>query len=177
MPNYANKLVATVEVIDNLGTTGTQILPSNERQVRPLTKLPKPQQREVWQEAVATAPNGKVTAAHVQRTVDEYQQTSIIPGATSHVRFWQSSETNEWYTPPDVIRLVHVALGGFIDLDPASCEMANGSWALATTSHKQMMGCAAIGRRTAYFVTHPTGRIATIAAGRRFGPVKCTRSM
>src|SRR5262245_41314315 len=43
---------------------------------------------------------------------------------TTRVQFWRSSESAEWYTPPNIIELVHVALDG-IDLDPASCEMAN----------------------------------------------------
>jgi hypothetical protein len=56
-------------VIENVNQ-GSQIpAPTNERQVRPLTKLPPEQQPEAWQQAVATAPDGKVTAAHVQRIV------------------------------------------------------------------------------------------------------------
>jgi hypothetical protein len=35
-----------------------------------------------------------------------------------------SSETNEWYTPPLVIRMVKNVFCGNIDLDPASCEYA-----------------------------------------------------
>ena len=37
----------------------------------PLTKLAPEQQAEVWQEAVETAPDGKVTAAHVTRVVEK----------------------------------------------------------------------------------------------------------
>lgn len=140
--SYANKLIGAAEVVGNLTTenrTIVHVLPQTESQARPLTKLPPDQQREVWREAVETAPKGKVTAAHVQSVVDEYQmqgtfftpednagQETIAPSGhpPSRVRFWQSSETNEWYTPSDIIRLVHVALGG-IDLDPASSEMAN----------------------------------------------------
>lgn len=36
-----------------------------------------------------------------------------------------SSETNEHYTPPEVIEAARVTLGGVIDLDPASCAVAN----------------------------------------------------
>lgn len=41
-----------------------------------------------------------------------------------------SSETNEWYTPPWITSLAEEVMGG-IDLDPASCEEANG-WIGAT---------------------------------------------
>lgn len=44
-----------------------------ERQLRPLTKLKDnpDQQREAWAKAVATAPGGNVTAAHVAKVVKE----------------------------------------------------------------------------------------------------------
>lgn len=44
--------------------------PIPERQLRPLSVVPKEQQRETWEEAKATAPGGKVTAKHVRETVD-----------------------------------------------------------------------------------------------------------
>ena len=42
-----------------------------EKQLRPLSKLEPDQQREAWQKAVDTAPDGKVTAAHVSKVVKE----------------------------------------------------------------------------------------------------------
>jgi hypothetical protein len=36
-----------------------------------------------------------------------------------------SSETNEWYTPTDTISIVRAALGGIIELDPCSNDVAN----------------------------------------------------
>jgi hypothetical protein len=53
---------------------GAQILPANERQVRPLTALPSQEQPQAWAKAVSTAPNGKVTAFHVARVVEEFQK-------------------------------------------------------------------------------------------------------
>ena len=65
---YANRIIQASEVAANLGPIGP--VPTNEAQVRPLASLPPAQQREVWTEATATAPGGKLTAQHVQATVD-----------------------------------------------------------------------------------------------------------
>lgn len=43
--------------------------PSSESQVRPLLKLPEPDRAKAWEDAVATAPDGKVTAKHVAKVV------------------------------------------------------------------------------------------------------------
>lgn len=54
-------------------TIGGKIpLPQTERQARPLTRLPAEDQPTAWQQAVDTAPNGKVTAAHVEETVQTF---------------------------------------------------------------------------------------------------------
>jgi len=49
-------------------------LPANESQVRPLVGLPPEEQRAAWAEAVATAPNGRLTARHVEQTVLKRRQ-------------------------------------------------------------------------------------------------------
>jgi len=41
----------------------------NERQLRPLTKLKPEEQKNVWQQAKETAPDGKLTAKHIQKTI------------------------------------------------------------------------------------------------------------
>jgi ParB family chromosome partitioning protein len=74
--NYANKLIASAEVVGNLGTM-VPILPESERQARPLTALLPEQQIAVWQRAIETAPNGKITAAHVQGVVDDFIRPPI----------------------------------------------------------------------------------------------------
>jgi hypothetical protein len=63
----AYQLIEAAKVKDNLSTT-VDISP-NERQLRPLAALPPEQQSKAWQQAVATAPNGKITAAHVSNTM------------------------------------------------------------------------------------------------------------
>lgn len=67
----ADRLIAAAEVQQNLGPIGLSL--SNESQARPLAGLPPVEQRAAMQEAVATAPEGKVTAAHIQATVDKRQ--------------------------------------------------------------------------------------------------------
>lgn len=55
-----------------------------ERQLRPIAQsnLQPEQQREVWKKANETAPNGKVTAAHVERVVKEYKsENPALPPA------------------------------------------------------------------------------------------------
>lgn len=42
-----------------------------EAQLRPLAALPEGERKEAWDEAVATAPEGKVTAGHVEATVSQ----------------------------------------------------------------------------------------------------------
>ena len=82
----SNYLIAAVDVFDNLTTNGCQnlpqdlttnslqILPTNERQIRPLTKLEPDQQREVWLSAVESSggrmPSGRIVQDIVQRIME-----------------------------------------------------------------------------------------------------------
>jgi hypothetical protein len=63
---------SVVKEITNVRNWGQILskLPTTESQVRPLTdkSLTPQQRRDIWSEAVETAPDGKVTAAHVQKT-------------------------------------------------------------------------------------------------------------
>lgn len=71
-------LIGAAEVVDNLSGEPRQkrepmvlILPTSERQCRPLTKLEPEQQREIWHKAVESSkgkvPSGKVVAELVAR--------------------------------------------------------------------------------------------------------------
>ncbi len=53
--SHSYQLIDAASVVDNLSAIGGQILPTSERQVRPLTKLKPDEQRQVWEEAVDVA--------------------------------------------------------------------------------------------------------------------------
>ncbi len=69
----AYQLVDSAKAVENLSTIVDKTeMPSNEAQIRPLTKLKKPEQQvEAWQAALDFAPEGKITARHVKNAVKE----------------------------------------------------------------------------------------------------------
>lgn len=55
------------------------LIPLNEAQTRPLTRLETPEQQiEAWTTAVKTAPNGRITAKHVNDVVSLIMRVEII---------------------------------------------------------------------------------------------------
>lgn len=75
-----------------------------EGQLRPLARLEPEQQKEAWQRAVETAPNGKVTADHVYKIVKEMeeppvQQTNQLKEEDSdalfHLKRWWKKATKK----------------------------------------------------------------------------------
>jgi hypothetical protein len=65
----AYQFIDSARVIENVSDCLQR--PANEYQTRPLARLEPDQQREAWQKAVETAPEGKITAAHVANVVKE----------------------------------------------------------------------------------------------------------
>ncbi|MBW4558821.1 MAG: hypothetical protein KME59_23455 [Trichormus sp. ATA11-4-KO1] len=62
-----------------MGTIGSQILPTSERQVRPLVPLEPEQQRLAWQQAIEQA-GGKIPSGRiVQDIVDKIRDRTKVP--------------------------------------------------------------------------------------------------
>lgn len=112
----ASQLIAAAEVIENIQfvNPGLQI-PEYEKHTRPLTQLEPEQQYEAWRNVVETISDRNITAADVQKAVDEIRNKP-------HVSF--NSGENEWYTPAKFIESARLVMGS-IDTDPASSNLAN----------------------------------------------------
>jgi phage N-6-adenine-methyltransferase len=96
-----------------------------EKHLRVVASLPSELQPTVWQEVVAAAPDGKITTAHVQHTVESLRGEVTKP----YFRF-EGSHAIEWYTPPEYIAAAREVMGT-IDVDPATSEKAQ-AWIGAT---------------------------------------------
>lgn len=102
----AYQMIAAAAVVENVRNCAQ--IPANEAQARALAAVPPAVQAQAWQRAVETAPAGKVTAGHVERTIK----------ASPHAVHF-SSETPEWYTPQSIIERV-LRVFRVISLDPCS---------------------------------------------------------
>ena len=72
------QLIDAANVMENLCTNGTQILPSSERQIRDLIELDPKEQCKVWQQAVEQA-DGKVpTGRIVKGIVEQLKEKPLV---------------------------------------------------------------------------------------------------
>lgn len=72
------QLMDAGEALTNLSTIVDIPLPTKESQVRPLVDLDPDAQRTVWQVVAETAPDGRVTAAHVRSVVSVFKEALQI---------------------------------------------------------------------------------------------------
>ena len=75
----ANYLIAGASVFETLTTNGCQILPTAERQVRPITSLDESEQVEAWSTAVAEAGERVPSSRIVKEVVQRIKQKEQVP--------------------------------------------------------------------------------------------------
>lgn len=70
---YAYEMIAAYGIVENVRHAGqSEVLPENPRQALALRNVPDAEQAGVLQKAVDTAPEGKLTAAHIQHVADQH---------------------------------------------------------------------------------------------------------
>jgi hypothetical protein len=106
----AHQLIDAARVVGNVLTT-VNTVPANEAQCRPLTVLEPEEQVEVWEEACETAPDGKVTAKHVQNVVDRFK------GRTEDIKEDDFGEDwIEWWKEQNLFLVSLPRRGGIVNL-------------------------------------------------------------
>jgi hypothetical protein len=78
----AYRMIEAAEVVARVSPIGDTPAPANEAQARELARLPAEKQPAAWQEAVASAPDGRITAAYVTE-VAERHRTAREPDRTA----------------------------------------------------------------------------------------------
>lgn len=71
----ADRLIEAATAVENLRPMGLE-LPENERQMRPLVELAPDEQRLVWEVVTKTAPNGRITGAHVKSVTEVLKEVT-----------------------------------------------------------------------------------------------------
>lgn len=141
--SHVYELLEAARIERNLATVSAVAeKPIPERHLRPLAPLEPEAQREVWTKAVETAPEGKITAKHVEQTVVEwksgnrterddpaYKPNKLPPKTTFH----QEDDTPKTVTLR-VARVVYLmTLGRWMTLEEIAGITGlsvNGAWRL-----------------------------------------------
>lgn len=96
----ARQFIAASEIVENIKSVTIVTLPATESQARPLARLTPEEQPVVWQRAVETAPNGRITAAHVERVAAELHPPVAPPTLRIADDLSFSDEPDEWDDEP-----------------------------------------------------------------------------
>ena len=113
----AQHQISAAEVVGNLFTIGKQFpLPTNERQVRPLTKLEPDEQRQVWHSAVDAAGGRVPSGRQVKDAVLRHQGMGIVE------RLKQKHPSASEFAPGDVAEIKA--------LKRSPLHPFNGMWAI-----------------------------------------------
>ena len=119
----ANQLIAGAEVSNNLRTMVPELLRQSipERHIRELVTLEPELQREVYKQAIDSAPNGKVTAAHIRDTAAQVKQrTDVLPDVATRGLFIPSAS--------QIAELRVTSQSTFNSQDNDSIEWAKWTW-------------------------------------------------
>ena len=124
----AYQLIAAADVHAQLSTVVNNP-PANEAQARVLASVPTEQRVQVWN--MATGGTGTASASTIEQAKRELLPPAEVPSVPPVVTpapdkhaVHYSSESPEWYTPPEIIAPV-LAFFDEIDLDPCSNSHTN----------------------------------------------------
>lgn len=117
------ELLSAAETERNISAMAENDQPIPERQLRPLASLEPETQRKAWQEAKATAPNGKLTAAHVETIVAAHKPPP--PPAREY------EAAVPLITPPTVLdrslSAMDQEIAALVEPEPRQATASNGS--------------------------------------------------
>jgi hypothetical protein len=82
---YAYFQLSAAKVEKNLSTIVEKPTFIPESHLRPLAALPPEEQREVYQEALESAPDGKITARHIEETINDLNHKDTQPASDAMV--------------------------------------------------------------------------------------------
>jgi hypothetical protein len=116
----ARQLIDGAQVVGVLRATDCPLLPANEAQVRPLTRLPGDRVAEVWRYIVDSSPDDKITADYVQAVADHVTAAPSLP-----MRYLSRADVPDARWPSDNDYDVPLLL---LHWQATACDLPFGVW-------------------------------------------------